>query len=209
MNLLEGDNVVRVVTNPYQFVVHWVKDSAGANKRIRCSIKDCPLCKQKIKSQYRWYVGVIHRKTKIVKILEIPWQVFQGIQELAKSSDWNVFYTHEWGKVMGYDINIKRGPKGANPLYNVIASPKHRDLTEDEADLVKSFFERTSIEQFTQPSTPEEILEKIGSLKDIEPQYAVGTKTVSKPSPKLSDSGNNGSRPIIRDEDFDFGDEQL
>jgi hypothetical protein len=210
MKLLEGDNVVRVVTNPYQFVVHWVKDSNGANKRIRCSIKDCPLCKQGIKSQFRWYIGVINRKTKNAEILEISHQIYEGIKGYAKSPDWNVFHTHEWGKVMGYDINIRRGAKGANPLYNVIASPKHRNLTDDEAELVKAFFERVAIEKFTQPSTPEDILEKVGSLSGVSaPQYAVGTKTVSKPVSKPMDSGSNGSRPVIRDEDFDFGDEQL
>ena len=61
MNLQEGSNVLKVLTNPYQFIVHWVKDQSNASRKIRCAVIDCPLCKKGIKPQYRWYIGVLDR----------------------------------------------------------------------------------------------------------------------------------------------------
>jgi len=200
MRLVEGDNQVRVLTSPYQFVVHWVQDSSGANRKIRCALKGCPLCKKLVKTQYRWFVGVLERKSGLPKILEISQQIYNGIKKYVNNPEWGEFFTHPWGKVMAYDVTVQRGPKGTNPLYTVLPSPRKRDLNDDELALATNFFDRVSIAKFCQPVTPEEVAEKMGGVDDAPaPSYAVGTRTVSKAVDK----------PVVKDEDFDFGDDQV
>ena len=192
MNLAEGDNKVRVFTNPYQFVVHWVKDVTGANRKVKCAINGCPLCKKGLKTQYRWYVGVIHRKTGQAKILEISSQIYKGIKDHISDP--------EWGDVKKYDINIKRGAKGSQPLYRVLGSPNKSKLTSDEQELVMNFLGRVNLSKLIQPSTPEEVSQKMGATSDEPPRVVVGTQTV--------EVSGAGVKPTIDDEEFSFGDEE-
>lgn len=194
MNLEQGDNLVRIFTNPYQFVVHWVKDSSGAVKKVKCAVEDCPLCKKGIKAQYRWFLGVIDRKSNEAKVLEISSQIYIGIK--------NHHTEPTWGDVKMYDVNIKRGPKGAQPLYTVMGIPDKRPLNEAEQALVGDFKARVDISKYTQPSTPEEIAEKLGtSMAGASVQYAVGKQTVT----------NEGGvvRPTVSEDDFNFADDDL
>lgn len=189
VNLVQGSNKVRVFTNPYQFVVHWVNDSSGANRKIKCAIENCPLCKQGVKAQYRWYLGIIDRKTQNAGILEISTQVYLGIKNLVSNPD--------WGDVRRYDVDIKRGAPKTNPLYTVMPSPKTL-LTDDEKACISEFLERVDIAKFTQPMTPEEIAEKLGTVIDeAAPKYAIGTETVT----------NTSGKPNISEDDFNFEDD--
>lgn len=190
MNLDQGDNEIRVLTKPYQFVVHWVKDASGSTRKIRCAIENCPLCKNGEKTQCRWYLGVLDRKSGHPKILEISSQIYLGIKKHVNNP--------KWGDVTAYDISINRGPKGSQPLYTVMGDPNKTPLTDEEKALAKGFFERVDITKFTQPLTPEEVLEKMGASgnNSTGAQYAVGTQTVSA-----------NSKPSISDDDFNFGDE--
>jgi hypothetical protein len=196
MNLEQGDNLVRVFTNPYQFIVHWVKDSSGATKKVKCAVEDCPLCKRGIKAQYRWFLGVIDRKSGEPKLLEISSQVYIGIKNHVSEP--------AWGDVKMYDVNIKRGPKGAQPLYTVMGIPDKRPLNADEQALVDDFNERVEVTKFTQPSTPEEIAEKLGTSvapTNAPVQYAVGTQTVTNDGESV--------RPTVSEDDFNFADDDL
>jgi hypothetical protein len=153
-----------------------------------------------VKTQYRWFVGVLERKSGLPKILEISQQIYNGIKKYVNNPEWGEFFTHPWGKVMAYDVTVQRGPKGTNPLYTVLPSPRKRDLNDDELALATNFFDRVSIAKFCQPVTPEEVAEKMGGVDDVPaPSYAVGTRTVSKAVDK----------PVVKDEDFDFGDDQI
>jgi len=206
MNLIEGDNKVRIVTNPYQFVVHWARDASGQNRKIRCAIKNCPLCRQGADSQTRWYLGVLDYKSGRPKILEIGSQIFRGIRAYVNDPDWNETFKKPWGNILAYDVNITRGPKGTQPLYQVKPSPKMKDITEEETSLVEGFLNKIDISKFTQPSTPEEVAEKMGmySSDTATPagqKYAVGTKTAK--------NTEAGVKPTVGDDEFEFGDEEL
>jgi hypothetical protein len=190
MNLKEGMNQVRVFTNPYQFIVHWVKDASGVNRKIKCAVNNCPLCKKGVKTQYRWYIGVIDRTTDMAKILEISSQIYKGIKDYVSDPD--------WGDVKQYDINVKRGPKGSQPLYTVVGKPK-KPLTADEKEMIANFKEKLEISKFTQPPTPEEVAEKLGAASDEPARVAVGTQTV--------ETSAAGVKPTINDEEFSFGDD--
>ncbi|MFA5048440.1 MAG: hypothetical protein WC516_05465 [Patescibacteria group bacterium] len=194
MNLEKGDNNVRIFTNPYQFIVHWVKDSSGVNRKIKCAIEDCPLCKKGVKAQYRWYLGVLDRSSdNQPKILEISSQVLIAIK--------NYISDKRWGDVKLYDINIKRNPPKSNPLYDVLPDPNKGPISAEEKVHAKLFLERIDVNKFTQPSTPEEIAEKLGtslgSTNNTPVQYVAGNKAVT----------NEGSRPVISENDFNFGED--
>ena len=195
MNLKEGNNVVRVTTNPYQFFVAWVKDATGANRKIRSALENCPLVKAGHKLQTRWYIGVLDRTTSQPKVLEISSQVFTAIKNYVSDPD--------WGDITQYDINIKRGPKGSQPLYTVLPK-KPRPLEAEEKEAIARFSERVDISKFTQPPTPEEVAQKLGVVStndeaDSPPRVAVGQTTIPAA----------GTKPALTDEDFDFGDDEL
>lgn len=197
MRLNEGDNKVRIVTNPYQFVVHWVKDQSGQNRKIRCAIKNCPLCRQGAETQTRWFIGVLDYKSGLPKILEIGSQIFKGIRGYINNPEWDERYEKPWGTILAYDINIQRGPKGTQPLYQVQPSPKMKDLNDEETGLVEGFLKKIDISKFTKPSTPEEVSEKMGL-----PSEAPET---SKPSK----GKKPGVSPTLSDDEFDFDDKEL
>jgi hypothetical protein len=200
MDLVEGDNQVRVLTKPYQFVVHWTKDQSGKSRKIRCAINNCPLCRQGIDTQTRWYIGVLDRKSAGPKILEISTQIFKGIRDYIKNPEWDERYTKSWGEIMAYDINVQRGPKGAQPLYTVMPSPKMRDLTEKETAEVEDFLDKVDINRYTSPSTPEEVAEKLGmSLEDFPKPTSSRTQSVS--------GGKDAINSVSDDDNYDFGDE--
>jgi hypothetical protein len=192
MALKEGANQVRIFTNPFQFVVHWVKDASGSNRKVKCAIQNCPVCKQGIKSQTRWFLGVIERSTQCCKILEISSQIYNGIKNNASDPD--------WGNPSNYDINIIRGPKGSQPLYTVTPKPQ-KPLLADEKVSIKNFLERVDLSKFTQPPTPNEVLEKVGNNfapneESSRPLYG-GSQVAAAPQP----------RPEVNDDNFDFGDD--
>lgn len=193
MNLKEGDNIVRIFTNPYQFFVAWVRDSSGANRKIRSAIDNCPLVKAGHQIRPRWYVGVLDRSSGLPKILEIPSTVFGAIKNYVNDSD--------YGDVKQYDLKIKRGPKGTPPaqLYTVMPKPK-KPLTDEEKALIASFKERVDIAKFTKPPTAAEVAEKLGVVlgEDDTPKVAVGRQTVAAQSV---------AKPDIADDEFEFGDD--
>lgn len=183
MNLELGDNNIRVFTNPFQFIVHWVKDNTGVTRKIKCAVEDCPLCKKGVKAQYRWYLGVLDRDNgDTPKLLEISSQIYIAIKNLVSNK--------KWGDVRTYDLTIKRNAPKSNPLYVVSPDPNKGPLSSDEKVIAKAFLEKVDITKFTQPSTPEEIAEKLGT-----------SLTSSQHSTKSE------GRPTISENDFNFGDD--
>ena len=157
INLVEGKNRFRIITKPYQFIVHWTKDPSGANRKLRCATKDCAVCRDlDVKAQYRWYVGVIARGAEEkCGILEISSQVMTAVKSYATGED--------WGDPTGYDIVVKRAPKGTNPLYTVEPIP-HKKLTKDEQKMIADFNENVDLEKMVTPPTPEALIEKLLEL---------------------------------------------
>jgi hypothetical protein len=153
MTLDEGENPVRLISSPYQFYIHWTKDTAGQNRKVRCALEGCPLCQRSEKPVARWYVSVLNRKTGNPAILEIGPQIFKQILALSKKD--------KWGNPRAYDLDITRQPKGSQPLYVVQPLPKE-DLTKDEKKLCKAFIDELDLGAMTEASTPEEINERLG-----------------------------------------------
>lgn len=155
MDLTEGSNLIRVITSPYQFYSHYTMDVAKANRKVKCSIDNCPVCQRGERAGPRWYIGVLNKKGRDTKamILEIGPQIYKQIVQLKKKDS--------WGDPRRYDLDIIRGPKGASPLYTVSPEP-HAPLTDEDKALIVKFKESVDLGTFTSPPTPEEICEKLG-----------------------------------------------
>ncbi len=140
LNMKEaGDYSMRVISKPYQYYAHWVKDAEGKNRKVNCTLENCPVCVDENKGpQARWLLLVLHRnvdKGNEVKILDCSTQIFGQLKALKN---------HEkWGDLRTYDVTVTRGRKGQNPLYNVNATPKE-DLSADEKNLLKQYMKEDS-----------------------------------------------------------------
>lgn len=163
LRLDNGDNVVRIITKPHEYLVHTVKldpKEPGFGHRIMSSQfhGSDPLTEPPYNSKpkRRWYIGVIDRKTASYKILDMSTQVFKGIQELVRDE--------EWGDPSQYDVNIKVDKEGGpSSYYNVI--PKNKKPL-SSADLeIRQNVDLEELKRKCTPPTPEEVLKKIEFLK--------------------------------------------
>jgi len=194
MRLQEGDNRVRVFTKPYQFYVCWVKDTTGANRKVKSAVKNCPLVKRGEKIQARWLLGVLDRRAGgKAKILEISSQIMTGIRTLVNDPD--------WGNPTGYDINIERGAPGKNPLYHVISKP-HQPLSDEDKAAIEQFLKNTDLVTMTAPPTPEEVGERLAEIDGVAaPGGSNGQQRQGQQKPQ-------GQAPNIDPSMFNFDEEQ-
>jgi len=186
MNLDEGSNPVRVITSPYQFYIHWSKDATGANRKVRCALDGCPLCQQGERAVARWIVGVMNRKTGKAAIVEIGPQIFKQMHALAKNP--------KWGDPRKYDLDVKRQPKGSQPLYIVTPEPKE-PISDEEKGVIKEFLARVDFVKISASSTPDDVREKMGMAQ--KPKES----TVSN---DFEDDSGVVAADATADDDFDF-----
>lgn len=194
MRLENGSNVVRVITQPHEYLVHRVKldpSDPGFGERIMSSQyhgRD-PLMEPPYSSKpkRRWYVGVIDRKTQSYKILDMSVQVFKGIQELVRDED--------WGNPNQYDIDIKVDKSaGPSAYYSVIPKSK-KPLS--PADLeIKQNVDLDELKRKCTPPTPEQVEQRIAALKARKAGAATGTTAATSMS--TVDTSDDSS------DDFDF-----
>jgi len=198
MQLKQGDNKGRVLSNPQQFAVHWVVDETGKKRKVGCAAIGCPVCQRgqdTDKPQARWLIKFYNREEARVQLLEISSQILKGVLNLVKDPD--------WGSVTEYDVNVKRGAPGTQPLYSVIPG-RRAPLTADEKQALAAFNERVKIEKFIEAPTPAVVAEKLGwalgeNTKTVTNDFRSSSRTSNgngSPSPQTA-----GKKPNI---DFDF-----
>jgi len=193
VRLTQGDNPVRIFTLPYQFQVAWVKDASGANRKLRPALDNCPLVKRGEKIQTRWLLGVINRKSAAAEVLEIGSQIYNGIKNHINDA--------AWGDPRNYDLNIKRGKPGENPLYTVVARPP-TPLTDEDKALVTEFLKTTDLKKLCQPPTAAEVQERLNEIDGIASSGSNGTSSFG------DGSDNSGQRkPQIDSNTFNFDDQ--
>lgn len=167
LKLQEGPNVVRILTKPYQFVVHkgWKPspNDPGFGWRVMCSkfnSESCTLCDAGLKTQTRWYVGVIDRRTQSYKVLDISYAVFKNIKTFSQDED--------WGNPESYDIDIKVDKKAdPNSYYSPVCKPK-KALTEADLAIKAKIDSEYAAELLTRctPPTNEGVLRRMESIRE-------------------------------------------
>jgi len=190
MRLDEGDNELRLLTNPFQYSVHKVKKDPSNPKdfgqKVPCSAihGSCPVCATGDKAKLRWLYGVLSRKTGTYKILDVSFAVFSQIRKLARKVD-------RWGDPTKYDINIvvdKNG--GATGYYSVQPIPKEPLSAEDQK--IKDDVDFDDLKRRVTPPTSDIVqkrLDKIFGEGEAMPTAApapAGKKAAAKPAVKAA-----------------------
>lgn len=160
LRLVPGSNVIRVLTEPYQYYQHRYKLDAnerGFGHRIPCSAKNgaCAVCAKGDKPKRRWYLGVIDRKTQTYKILDVSLAVLSDIQTYSQDSD--------WGDPIGYDFDIVVNPNGgATGYYKAVAKPA-KPLSANDL-LLKEQVDIADLERRCTPPEPSKVDERLAAL---------------------------------------------
>jgi len=180
LNLKDGENRMRIVSNPSAIDVHWEKDTEGNNKRVICSgNSDCILCEHGSKVTSRFQLLAIDKsnwdgKTKSyrgdigVKIVEVGKSVVNQIKTLAQDS--------EYGDPRNYDIRITKTGSGRDTRYTVIGSPTKSHLTDEEKAAVEN---APKIAEVNKILDREEIMKlNLNILKNVDADFE-GTSSTS------------------------------
>lgn len=185
LRLSEGTNEVRLVTAPFQYLVHKVKKDPNNPKdfgqKVKCSQLhgSCPLCDEKTdKPKPRWFYGVIDRKTGTYKILDVSYQVFSQIRKLARN-------TQRWGDPTKYDIDIvvdKNG--GAAGYYSVQPISKEPLSAADQQ--IKDSADLDDLKRRCTPPTAEVVQKIVNKIRGVADATAAAPATAADTSKKAA-----------------------
>lgn len=179
LRLEEGSNEMRLITQPFQYLVHKYKkeDDKGFGQKVSCSAVhgSCPLCDLGDKAKPRWLLGVITRKDGTFKILDISFAVFSQVRKLAKN-------IQRWGDPTKYDIDIvvdKNG--GATGYYSVQPISKEPLSASDQK--VKDDIDFDDLKRRVTPPTPDEVKKRMDKIDGVGAPATPpsGQKVVSRP----------------------------
>jgi hypothetical protein len=182
LRLGEGSNELRLVTAPFQYLVHKYKKDANNPKdfgqKVGCSQLhgSCPLCETGDKAKPRWFYGVIDRKTGTYKILDISFAVFSQIRKLARN-------TQRWGDPTKYDIDIvvdKNG--GATGYYSVQPISKEPLSAADQQ--LKDSADLDDLKRRCTPPSAENVQSRIDKINGVSGDATTGT--ASKKTAKVA-----------------------
>jgi hypothetical protein len=131
LNLKEGSNKIRIVSNFVDYGVHSVKYE-GKYKSVVCVGKEngCFYCAEKLPVKIQFLGWVIDRKDGEVKLLKIGWTIAEKLRNLKESEDYG------FKDLPDYDIDIIRTGEGLDTEYDVIPARKSTELTEEEKEKV-------------------------------------------------------------------------
>lgn len=164
LRLDEGANEMRLITQPFQYLVHKYKKDGdtGFGQKVQCSAihGSCPLCAVGDKAKPRWLLGVISRKTNTFKILDISFAVFSQIRKYAKN-------TQRFGDPTKYDINVEVDKNGgATGYYSVQALNKEPLSAADQ--VIKDSVDLDDLKRRVTPPTPEVVQKRIDKINGVD-----------------------------------------
>jgi hypothetical protein len=199
LRLGEGPNEMRLITQPFQYLVHKYKKDGdtGFGQKVQCSAihGSCPLCSVGDKAKPRWLLGVISRKDNTYKILDISFAVFSQIRKYAKNAQ-------RFGDPTKYDINVEVDKNGgATGYYSVQALNKEALSATDQ--LIKDSVDIDDLKRRVTPPTPEQVqkrLDKINGLTDGSTVAKTGAVT-AKVAPKAAAAKSTTSAVSMSDDE--------
>lgn len=202
LRLKEGSNVIRLVTKPHQYIVHKAvkkeSDKKGFGQKVNCSNPDgkgeCELCTMGHKPGRRWFLGVLDIASNSYKILDISWQVFSGIQKLAKETD-------VWGDPSKYNINIVVDKNGGPTGYYTVQPQPHKPLSPEQLKVVAAA-DLDDLKRRVVPPTPEQVKGRVAKILEGE-KVSMPPAKESKFPAKVASSGSTASVVTEEDESID------
>lgn len=187
LKLERGDNEVRLLTNPYQYLHHRYKKDPTNPKdfgiKIRCSQANgsCPLCDIGNEAKPRWLYGVIDRRSKAYRILDVSTAILGPVKKLNAG---------KWGDPKNYDLNIIVDPN-AGPAGYYTVQPMGKEPLSVEDQKIKDNVDLNELKVKVSPldaATVAKLMQKVaggpgGSLHDAP---KVANKPAGKVAPKAS-----------------------
>lgn len=200
LRLDEGSNEMRLITQPYQYLVHKYKKEGdpGYGQKVYCSAihGSCPLCTLGDKAKPRWLLGVISRKTGTYKILDVSFAVFSQIRKLARN-------TQRWGDPTKYDIDIvvdKNG--GATGYYSVQPISKEPLSAADQQ--IKDNTDLDDLKRRVTPPTPDLVQKRMDKINGVEGPVNTTAKKAAPMNPPMQQT--KVSTVSMTDDEDDFSD---
>lgn len=199
LRLDEGSNEMRLVTQPFQYLVHKYKKEGdpGYGQKVSCSAihGSCPLCAMGDKAKPRWLIGVISRKTGTYKLLDVSYAVFSQIRKYARN-------TARWGDPTKYDIDVivdkNGGPTG---YYAVQPIPKEPLSAADQQ--IKDSVDFEDLNRRVTPPTPDFVQKRIDKINgEVVATQASAAVTTSK-SKASTKAAKQSVAPVNMSDDDD------
>jgi hypothetical protein len=204
LRLEKGSNILRIITPPFQHMVHKYKREGdpGFGQRIMCSAfhGSCPVCDLGDKAKRRWFLGVIDRKTKAYKILDVSIAVFKSIQNLTREDD--------WGSPEKYDIDIKVDPNGGATGYYTVMPKMPKPMSADDIEL-KDMVDLEDLKKRSSPPSVEKVQERLDKYLTgggAPVQAARPAQRTAAPAPAARPVAARPVAPVVEEssDDLDF-----
>jgi hypothetical protein len=185
LRLDEGSNEMRIVTQPFQYLVHKIKKDPNNPKdfgqKVSCSAAhgNCPACESGDKAKPRWLLGVISRKTGTYKILDISFAVFSQIRKYARN-------TARWGDPTKYDIDIVVDKNGSPMSYYSVQAISKEPLSAAD-QMIKDAADIDDLKRRVTPLTPDQVQKRMNKILGLADDAPVATgAAVKKAAPKAA-----------------------
>jgi hypothetical protein len=172
MRFNQGENEVRLLTDPFQYTMHRYKHPGdkGIGERVLCSLDNgsCPLCdmrdqetgKQLNPPKERWYAYVIDRRTGKECILDMAPSIFRQLKKLNKNP--------KVGDPKNLEINIEVDKNGPPTDYYDVQNLGPAPLSEDDVKIKKGL-DLDRLIRRCKPPTTEEVVER---MKRIDAKFS-------------------------------------
>ena len=192
LRLKDGENYLRIITDPYKFYMVRFKvraDEKGWGKKIRCSapVEDDPAVKAGAKEKERWLVGVIDRADGEVKIWDYHVLVYNKLKSLNDNK--------KWGDVQQYDLCVTFDKnKAVADQIGVVPDPKE-PLSEADVALRDTVLDNLvkALERHSAPYNPATVLAEMKKSGWQEGMTVVSAK-----------DSESESLPKAQDDDYHF-----
>jgi hypothetical protein len=202
LRLDEGSNEMRLVTQPFQYLVHKIKKDPNNPKdfgqKVSCSAAhgSCPACAEGDKAKQRWLIGVISRKTGTYKILDISFAVFSQIRKYARN-------TARWGDPTKYDIDIVVDKNGSPMSYYSVQAISKEPLSAAD-QVLKDSADLDDLKRRVTPLTPEQVQKRMDKIKGIE-GATTAAAPASAPAAAAAKKANTKTATVNMTDDEELG----
>lgn len=201
LRLEPGDNEVRFITNPHQYVSHKYKPegSKGYGSKVLCGTpgpdKKCPLCELGDKAKTRWYVGVIDRKTNTARVLDLSWSIYSQLTKKAKNP--------KIGPPTNYDINIVVDPNGGAGYYD--AQNYAREPLSAADQTLRDKFDVDDLKRRVTSPTYEEVVARMKTIEKFnKPEAAAGAAGATDATKSTAVAKTTAAESLASEEDDEF-----
>lgn len=124
MQLKEGDNKVRIVSNFVSYGFHFM---GKGNPSLTCLGKEqCEQCQVNKKPRVQFIGWVIDRIDSELKVIRVGYQIYSSIGKFAESDE------YAFDELPPYDITINATGEGLERKYTAMPARQNTDLTNDE-----------------------------------------------------------------------------